>query len=437
MEMFYFILGIILGIVLAWGALYTKNQAKNGLSLDDIESKYIQKEIYIEQKKAIERLADDIQDKQFECTDLNKIVASQARELEHLRKEIIEKAAQWQNQEANLKTSFENLASKLLEEKSQRFTAQNQENIQNLLLPLNEKIQAFEQKINSTHVEDTKQRTALYEQIRQLSELNQEMSHEAAKLTKALKGDSKTQGNWGEMILETILEKSGLVRDREYSVQESFTNEQGRRFQPDIVINLPDSKHIIVDAKVSLTAYERYSSADNKLQQEQYLKEHILSVRKHIKELSQKAYHTLWELRTPDFVLLFIPIESAFSLAAQYDKDMIHEAFNQNIVIVSPTTLLATLRTVTNIWRQEQQTRNAYEIARQSGILYDKFVTFIQDMELIKDKMQQTNKAYESAMLKLQLGRGSLIQRAEQLRQLGAKTSKTLPNQYLDNEEPL
>jgi DNA recombination protein RmuC len=261
------------------------------------------------------------------------------------------------------------------------------------------------------------------------------MTQEANNLVKALKGQTKTQGNWGEMILERILEKSGLRRDYEFEVQKSMKTEDGRRLQPDVVVKLPDDKNIVIDSKVSLNAYEAFSSAEDEDEQNRALQRHILSIKNHVKELGDKSYEKLYEINTPDFVLMFIPIEPAFSLALQNEPGLFNDAFEKNIVIVSPSTLLATLATINNVWKQEYQNRNAQEIARQSANLYDKFVGFVDDLQKIGERIQQTQLTYDQAMNKLQTGRGNLIGRVEKLKKLGISPSKQLPGNLLDGEE--
>jgi DNA recombination protein RmuC len=279
-----------------------------------------------------------------------------------------------------------------------------------------------------------KDQTDLKAELKKLHDLNLKISDEANNLTKALKGDVKKQGNWGEMILERILERSGLTEGREYRKQESVLSENGQRFQPDVVIHLPDQKHIVVDSKVSLVAYERLVNSDGEQQRAAFVKEHLLSVRGHIKILSEKHYQHSQGFNSPDFVLLFIPIESSFSIAVQEDQDLFSYAWDNKVVIVSPSTLLATLRTIASIWQQENQNRNALEIARQSGALYDKFVAFIADMESIGKGLESTRKIYDQASNKLYSGSGNLVKRAETIRKLGAKTTKELPQGLLGEE---
>jgi Uncharacterized protein conserved in bacteria len=324
---------------------------------------------------------------------------------------------------------FENIATKILKQNTLDFSATHQKNISELLTPLKEKIQTFEKKVEDTYEKGLKDQTDLKAELKKLHDLNQKISDEAHNLTKALKGDVKKQGNWGEVILDRVLERSGLTEGREYKKQESFTDDHGQRFQPDVVVHLPDQKHIIIDSKVSLVAYDRLVNADNEKERALFAKEHLQSVKTHIKTLSEKHYQQSPSFNTPDFVLLFVPIESSFSVAVQEDQDLFAYAWENKVVIVSPSTLLATLRTIASIWQQENQTRNAQEIARQSGALYDKFVAFVTDMEAIGKSIDTTRKTYDSALNKLYSGSGNLVRRAENIRKLGAKTSKELPSE--------
>ncbi|MFH6999279.1 DNA recombination protein RmuC [Flavobacterium sp. FlaQc-57] len=322
---------------------------------------------------------------------------------------------------------FENLANKILEEKSAKFTEQNSENMKNILLPLQDKIQGFEKKVEQTHKESIDYHAALRQQIVGLSEMNAQMSKETLNLTKALKGDSKMQGNWGELVLERVLEKSGLEKGREYEVQQSFTNNEGNRVFPDVVINLPDGKKMIVDSKVSLVAYEKWINEESEILKIDFLKEHVNSIKRHVEQLGSKNYHDLYQIESPDFVLLFIPIEPAFAIALNDDPALYNKAFDKNIVIVTPTTLLATLRTIDSMWTNQKQQENAFEIARQAGALYDKFEGFVSDLVRIGNKIKDTKTEYESAMSKLVDGRGNLISSVEKLKKMGAKAKKALP----------
>jgi len=335
----------------------------------------------------------------------------------------------------NFRNEFRNLANEILEEKTKKFTEQNRTKLDEILKPLSEKIKDFEKKVDDTYDKESKQRFSLEKEIRNLAELNQQISKEANNLTHALKGQTKTQGNWGEIILESILEKSGLVRDREYFVQTSYTNEQGRRLQPDVIIAYPGDRSLVVDSKVSLLAYERFSSSENKEDQDKALKDHLLSVRTHIAELSSKNYQDLYQLKGLDFVILFMPVEPAYLIAMQAEPDLWSYAYERRVLLISPTNLIAVLRMISNLWRVEYQNKNAVEIARQSADLLDKFVGFLEDLEDVGRKLEQTRQSYDASINKLSTGKGNLIRRAEKIKELGAKPSKEIPKNLLDRAE--
>jgi DNA recombination protein RmuC len=327
---------------------------------------------------------------------------------------------------------FENLANKILEEKTDKFTALNKENIKNILSPLEEKITHFERKVEDTHKASIVQHASLREQILGLKDLNLKMSKEAINLTRALKGDTKLQGNWGELVLERVLEKSGLEKGREYFVQKSFLNDTGSRVLPDVVINLPDNKKMIIDSKVSLVHYERYVNEEDEAIREPFLKEHVNSIKRHVEQLGDKSYYDLYKIDSPDFVLLFIPIEPAFALALNLDSSLYNKAFERNIVIVTPTTLLATLRTIDTMWNNEKQQKNAIEIARQAGALYDKFHNLMHDLIGVGKDIDKAKMNYSYAMNKLYEGKGNLITSVEKIKKLGAKAKKSLPESVLN-----
>src|ERR1700744_4017806 len=330
---------------------------------------------------------------------------------------------------------FQNVANKLLDEKSQKFVETNRANLDVLLNPLKENIKAFEEKVDKVYNMEAAERNTLKGVITQLMDLNKQISDEAQNLTKALKGDNKKQGNWGELILEKVLERSGLVKDREYRLQASLTGTDGTRLQPDAIIDLPDDKHLIIDSKVSLIAYERLVNCDTEEERKLFSKAHVEFIRSHVHNLSSKNYHDLYQINSPDFVLLFLPIESSFSFAVQVDAELFSDAWDKRVVIVSPSTLLATLRTIASIWKQERQNRNVLEIARLSGTMYDKFVGFVGDMESIGKNIKQSQSAYENAINKLTEGNGNLTKTAEKIKSLGAKANKQLDQKYLDQEE--
>ncbi len=359
----------------------------------------------------------------------HQLVRSQA-DLENLQLKNREQKEEVEQLQQKFTKEFENLANKILEEKSTKFTEQNKENIKTILSPLQEKIKTFEDKVEKSQKESVGMHAALKEQLLHLQNQNLKITQEAENLTKALKGDSKMQGNWGELVLERVLEKSGLEKDREYTVQQSFTQEDGSRVLPDVIINLPDGKKMIVDSKVSLTDYERYVNGAEDLK-EKFLKDHINSLRKHVEQLSAKKYEDLYAMESPDFVLMFVPIEPAFAIAINTDPTLYNKAFEQNIVIVTPATLLATLRTIDSMWNNEKQQRNAIEIARQAGALYDKFEGFVADLTKVGKKMDEAKSEYRGAMNKLVEGRGNIVISIEKLKKMGAKAKKAIPDPIL------
>jgi DNA recombination protein RmuC len=334
-----------------------------------------------------------------------------------------------------LTVEFENIANRVMKQRSEEFSLTHQRSLKDILDPLKERIVDFERKVDENYALELREKLRLSEELKNLTELNVRISQEANNLTRALKGDVKKQGNWGEIVLERVLERSGLTNGQEYQREVVLEGSEAQVQRPDVIVHLPDKKHIVIDSKVSLVAYERFVSANDELSAQLALKEHIVSLRTHVKTLSDKNYQNANNINTPDFVLMFMPIEAAFSVAVQTDAELFSYAWERNIVVVSPTTLLATLRTIASIWKQENQTRNAQEIARLSGSLYDKFVGFIEDLERIKKGIEQTSKAYDDAVKKLRDGRGNIINTSKKIKELGAKTgNKELPHDFDVNE---
>ena len=331
-----------------------------------------------------------------------------------------------------LSDQFKNLANEILEEKSKRFAEQNQQNLDILLKPLQEKLTDFRKQVDDTYQSEARERFALKQEVEKLAGLNLRMTDETRALTNALKGESKTQGDWGELVLETILENSGLRKGEEYLVQDTQTISDGSRLQPDVVIRLPESKHLVIDSKVSITAYTRYIQADDEAIKTAELNSHVLSMKQHIQGLSAKNYQDLYGVGSIDFVLMFIPIEPAFLAAMRHAPEIYQEALKKNIVIVCPSTLLATVRTVAHLWRQEHQNRNAQEIARQCASLYDKFVGFVEDLDKVGQRLEQAQISYTDAVGKLKTGRGNLIRTAENVKKLGVKPNTSLPTKLTD-----
>lgn len=381
-------------------------------------------------------LKEEITRLQNEVNRLGSEAAKLGAELEAEKRLSSEKLQTLNDSKQVLTEQFKNLANDILEEKSQRFASQNQQNLDNLLRPLQERIGEFKKRVDDVYEGEARERFALKAEIERLANLNNQMSSDTQALTKALRGESKTQGDWGEMVLETILEHSGLRKGHEYDVQDSHTDSDGSRLQPDVVIHLPENRHLVIDSKVSITAYTRYIQTDDEATKEKELALHVQSLKQHIAGLSAKNYQHLYGLGSIDFVLMFVPLEPAFLAAMSHNSNLFQEALHKNIVLVCPSTLLATVRTVAHLWRQEHQNRNALEIAKQCGLLYDKFVGFVDDLDKVGQRLDQAQSSYNDAYGKLKTGRGNLIKSAEKVKDLGVKPTKKLDNKLLlDAEE--
>ncbi|MFI0491228.1 DNA recombination protein RmuC [Flavobacterium sp.] len=431
-----FIIALVIGIFIGKLLFSAKSQSEKAFleeKLNDFKA-----QAAIEKTNFEKQLQQSIQEKESirnEKEAINIQLTKKEVDFENLWQRNKEQKEEVEKLQEKFTKEFENLANKILEEKSSKFTEQNKENMKNILTPLQDKIQLFEKKVEDTHKESIDYHAALRQQILGLSEMNAQMSKETLNLTKALKGDSKMQGNWGELVLERVLEKSGLEKDREYYVQQSHTNEEGQRVFPDVVINLPDGKKMIVDSKVSLTAYEKFINEEDDTLKSGYLKEHVNSIKRHVEQLGEKNYQDLYQIESPDFVLLFIPMEPAFAMALNEDTTLYNKAFEKNIVIVTPSTLLATLRTIDSMWANQKQQENAFEIARQAGALYDKFEGFVTDLIKIGKKIDESKVEYGFAMNKLVEGKGNLITSVEKLKKMGAKAKKALPENILNRAE--
>ncbi|RZS93493.1 DNA recombination protein RmuC [Aquimarina brevivitae] len=443
------VLGTVVGIFIGKYIAALKNKNVVGSLADKLH----QAQSQVEDSKKVGETQLDFLKTQFEAnlaskeTQLakaNEEIYQIRKEKEFLQNELTRRNSEFENLQVRnqeqkeevtklqekFSKEFENLANKILDEKSNKFTEQNKENIKNILSPLQEKIQTFEKKVDQTHKESIDYHAALRQQILGLKDLNLQMSKEANNLTRALKGDSKMQGNWGELVLERVLEKSGLEKDREYFVQQSFTTADGQRIMPDVVIHLPDNKKMVIDSKVSLTAYERFVNAEGD-EQNIELKKHVDSLKKHIEQLSAKNYQDIYEIESPDFVLLFVPIEPAFAVAINYDNNLYNWAFEKNIVIVTPSTLLATLRTIDSMWNNEKQQQNAIEIATQAGRLYDQFVNLTDDLVKLGNQLKTVQGSYDGTMKKL-TGKGNLIKKVENIKKLGIKQKKHINEKLLN-----
>lgn len=434
-SILFLVIGLVLGFLIGF---LVKNASQN-TSINDEELKNMATEntklttrlenaeqVFKQQKEKEEKLA-------LHNNELIGLSAQLDTQNKNLEEKLTDQKAEIEKLQAKFTLEFQNIANKLLKENSSEFALSNQKRLDEILTPLKENIKAFEKKVEDKYDNELKERTSLIEQIKSLSDLNQQMRTDAQNLTKALKGDSKAQGNWGEFILEKILESSGLRKGEQYETQFTTSNDEGGRMFPDVVIKLPEDKHIVIDSKVSIVAYTNFLEAVTEEEQVICVKAHITSVKSHINGLSEKNYAHAKGINSPDFVLMFLPSEPSFSFTLQSDQSIYNYAWDRKIVLVSPTTLLATLRTITSVWKQENQTKNAIEIAKQSGALYDKFVGFLEDLDKIDRGLVTAKTAYDGAVNKLKTGTGNLVGRVEKLKVLGAKTTKNLPASF--NEE--
>ena len=436
-------LAFVVGFILLYYKLARSGNKQGTTALDEMKTAVDQlnKEKSVLEERArmlqdqLDQSALQTRDKDAAILQLNNKLTASVTEYNNLLKRLDEQNADLEKLQDKFRVEFKNLANEILEEKTQKFTEQNKIKLDEILKPLGEKIRDFEKKVEETYDKESKQRYSLEREIKNLTDLNQQISKEASNLTNALKGQAKTRGNWGEIILESILEKSGLTLDREFFIQQSFTNEHGKRMQPDVIVAYPGERNVVIDSKVSLLAYERYASAEAKEEQELAARDHLLSVRNHITDLSSKNYQDIYALKSLDFVMLFMPIEPAYMLAMQYDPNLWNWAYDRRILLISPTNLIAALRMIANLWRVEYQNKNAMEIARQSGELYDKFTGFLEDLQDVGAKIDATRKVYDASMNKLSTGKGNLIRRVENIKSLGAKAGKEIPKSLLDKAE--
>ncbi|MFC1749733.1 DNA recombination protein RmuC [Pseudomonadota bacterium] len=442
LPLVYLLLGTVIGAGCMW--LWQKSKKTAVSTTSDVSQKAVAIEASLnaqlnakaEQLAKLEtelqQLKTDFQEQQHGNTEHSNTIARLETQLVEERKQSSGKLKVLDEAKAQLAEQFQNLANKILDEKSKKFTDQNKINLDQVLNPLREQLGDFRRKVEDVYEKESKDRMSLFHEINNLKSLNQQISVDAINLTNALKGTNKTQGNWGEVILERVLEESGLHKGREYETQGSFTNEEGKRLRPDVIVHLPEGKNIVIDSKVTLTAYERYCTVEDDAERQKALNEHVLSLRSHLKGLSVKRYEELPGITSLDFVLMFVPVEAAFITAVENDQTIFREAFDKNIIVVSPTTLLATLRTVHNIWRYEYQNRNTIEIADRAGRLYDQFVLFSESLLDVGDKLGKAQSAYETTMKRLTDGKGNLVSRTEQLKTLGAKAKKKIPQVLAD-----
>ncbi|WP_299821716.1 DNA recombination protein RmuC [uncultured Pontibacter sp.] len=435
MEMIVGIAAFLAGLVVAFLALrgklnalqQTANQA--AITQGVLEAQAKQKTEETNQLKA------QLREAQTETLELTNALTKTETDYEHLNKRLQEQNKELEQLREKFLQQFQSISNQVLMTNAEHFNKASSENLERILSPLKERIKEFESKVEQTYDKTLKDSISLKEQITQLVSLNQKMSQDAINLTRALKGENKTQGNWGEYLLESLLEKSGLRKGVHYEREEVLQNDDKKVYRPDVIIRLPEGKHLIIDSKLSLVAYEAYCSCEDDNQQEVYLRSHINSIRTHFTDLGRKDYHRLNGVNSPDFVMMYIPLEPAFSLALQHDHDLFTDAFERNIVLVTTSTLLATLRTVAGVWRQEDQKRNVIKIADESGKLYDKFVGFVDDLKTIGKHLEHSQSSYNAAMNKLTEGKGNLVRRVEILRELGAKTSKTIDDNLLQEAQ--
>jgi DNA recombination protein RmuC len=429
---YLFLLGGLLLIVLLFWVL-RQQSAGAGQFHDRVD--FVPKALYVATSEEVERLRGELAAREKDVRDAQAQLAAREQQIFHLEENFRNQKTEIEQLQARFKTEFENIANRLLEEKSERFTDQNARQLQQVLAPLREKIREFEENVERKFLEETREKTSLKKELEQLHALNQQLSVDAHNLASALKGQSKVQGDWGELQLETLLEKSGLQKGVHFITQTTFRNDEGAAKRPDFIIQLPENKQLIVDSKVSLTAFERYFSAADPAERDQHLKAHVSSLRNHIDNLSRTNYQTLYQINSPDYLLLFVPLEGALSIAAQADPRLFTDALERNIVIVSTSSLLATLRTVSHLWKQEKQAKSVLEIARQSGLLYDKFVAFVEDLRTIGARLDNARSAYDDAMNKLTNAArpgDTLIGKAEKIKELGARATKSLPQDLIN-----
>ncbi len=434
MEIWYLLLGLLVGGLAGWMMAYFKYK-NSEFNEEIIRQKYVLKELYQNILKQSDQLKDDLADKEQAYLEASKALSAKEQVAWNLEEKLRQQNESVEGLQRIMKTEFENIAGKLLEEKSEKFVRTNHKELLTVLGPLQTKIREFEEGIEKKLWKQSEDHISLKKEIEHLRDLNMQLSTDANNLVSALKGDNKTQGDWGEFRLEMLLERAGLNKDIHFRTQASFKNIKGQIQRPDFIINLPEDKHLIIDSKVSLTAYEKYFNATEPDKKEKYLKRHLDSLKQHIKELSAKNYTQLYQVNTPDYLLMFVPVEPALYLALQKDPNLYLDALDKNIVLVTTSTLLATMRTVSFIWKQEKQKNNVLEIAKQSGLLYDKFVSFVEDLKDVGKRLDSAQSSYEGAMRKLTESKkkgDTLIGRAERIRELGAKSSRRLPKELLE-----
>jgi DNA recombination protein RmuC len=432
-EILYFLVGVVFGGIIAW--LMARLRQREDISERAIQERYVLKELYQNLEQRSNQLQKEYTSLNNDYILVSKALSAKEQYADNLMDKLRDQNAELTKMQQQFTIQFENIANRLLEEKSVKFTQQNQVQLNSILEPLKEKIRDFEEKVERNYLENTKQRISLTEEIKHLRDLNVQLSQDANQLVSALKGDNKFQGDWGEFQLEVLLEKAGLEKGIHFLTQSSYQDETGRQKRPDFIINLPEQKNLIIDSKVSLKAYEAYFNCEDEAEQKTYLKSHLDSLRSHVRDLSSKNYQRLYQINSPDYLLMFIPVEPALSVALQNDKSLFLDALERNIVMVTSSTLLATMRTVSYIWKQDKQKKSVMEIAKQSGLLYDKFVGFVNDLQEIGKKLDDARGAYDGAMNKLHTSKkygDTILGRAKRIKELGANASKELPSDLLE-----
>jgi len=431
MEIIFLIVGLIVGVGAGWIAARSRFSAAGQ---KDASQVMVEQARNAELSRQLAELKQQLDSERSKLIALNNTLSAREADFRNVQEKLQDQKKELENLNDKMALQFKNLANEIFEEKSKKFTDQNKSNLFDILKPLGEKIVEFERRVEETHKDNISRSSALREQLENLQRLNLKMTQDAENLTRALKGDSKTQGTWGEFILESILEKSGLQKDREYTIQESITTSEGR-FRPDVIIRLPDKRHVIIDSKVSLTAYNNFVNTNSEEDRVTALKAHMISIRQHMRSLGDKSYHRNVSDSGLDFIIMFIPIEPAYILAIQNDKTLYEEALEKRIVFVSPTLLILSLQLINSIWKQEYQNRHVLDIANKAGDLYDKFVGFTDDLIKLGQHLDTSKKFYNESMSKLSVGSGNIVKRVEDLKKLGAKASKTIDTRLLSKAE--